>query len=303
MNSAGDFETRGERTSSGVLQLPRPHWHRLQDVLRYHLRGGDSRSERAVEGGFVKAVVLQRVPVEIEIRPQEDTYGVRFTAGHAIAPAAIGTVAARLLALTPEPTAFAIRFAKDALLGPLISRRPGLLIPQLATPFEALAWAITGQQISFAVAYRLRRTLIELAARTTPSGMLAFPDAAAVAAIGQEGLRSCGYSRNKARALSELAGDIASGQLALPEILGGDVGVWRARLLERFGFGPWTVEYSLLRGWGYPDADLIGDVVVRRALTVVPERHGAPRRRSLSAYKPWRSFAVCHLWAEMASVE
>lgn len=307
MSSASDFRSSdagiSEAAGSGVFKLPRPHWHSLQHVLRYHLRGGDSRSERAVENGFVKAMVLQGTPVEVEIRQQGDAYTVRSSSEQAIAPGAVRTVAERLLALTPEPTMFAARFEDDPLLGSLISRRPGLLIPQLATPFEALTWAITGQQISFAVAYRIRRALIELAARTTPGGMLAFPDAAAVAAVGLEGLRSCGYSRNKARALSELADDIVSEQLVLPETLGSNVDLWRARLLERFGFGPWTVEYALLRGWGYPDADLIGDVVVRRALMVIPERHGISRRRSLSAYKPWRSFAACHLWAEMASVE
>ncbi|MHA3772525.1 DNA-3-methyladenine glycosylase family protein [Verrucomicrobiota bacterium sgz303538] len=280
--------------------MPCPENHNLRDAVSYHLRAGDSRSERAVAEGFVKAVTLDGAAVEIEIQSRENEYAVQFNADRPVSSQTITEIAVRLLGIAPSPAAFVSRFETDILLGPLARKRPGLIIPQLATPFEALAWAITGQQISFAAAHRLRRSLIEFIGKTTPGGMLAFPDATAVAAVGQEALRSCGYSRNKARALAELAEDISSGQLILPVTLGKDVELWRARLRERFGFGPWTVEYAFLRGWGYPDSDLSGDAVVRRALVQVAPRYGGPRRRSLSAYRPWRSFAACHLWAEMA---
>ena len=40
----------------------------------------------------------------------------------------------------------------------------------------------------------------------------------------------------------------------------------RNALLAIKGIGPWTVNYTLLRGYGYADCSLEGDVAIRSAL-------------------------------------
>jgi len=71
--------------------------------------------------------------------------------------AALEQLVRRMLGLTQSVEAFETRYRTHSRIGPLITVRPGLRVQQTATPFEALAWAIIGQQISLAAAISIRR--------------------------------------------------------------------------------------------------------------------------------------------------
>jgi AraC family transcriptional regulator of adaptative response / DNA-3-methyladenine glycosylase II len=63
------------------------------------------------------------------------------------------------------------------------------------------------------------------------------------------------------------------------------------------GVGPWTVAYVELRALGDSDVFLPTDLGVRRAL----EAHGLPGDPKSAAaladrWRPWRSYALLHLW-------
>ena len=68
----------------------------------------------------------------------------------------------------------------------------------------------------------------------------------------------------------------------------------RERLLSLPGIGPWTADYIALRS-GDRDAWLPGDLVVRREL----ERRGIT---DTDAWRPYRAYAVHHLWAAHRAV-
>jgi len=70
----------------------------------------------------------------------------------------------------------------------------------------------------------------------------------------------------------------------------------RARLLATPGIGEWTVECILMR-LGDPDAFPATDLGVRRALAALggPDDAAAAVRQA-EAWRPWRSYAVQHLW-------
>ncbi|MEO9101551.1 MAG: 3-methyladenine DNA glycosylase 2, partial [Burkholderiaceae bacterium] len=75
----------------------------------------------------------------------------------------------------------------------------------------------------------------------------------------------------------------------------------RARLAQLFGVGPWTIDYALLRGFGWLDGSLHGDVAVRRTLQQVlgAEQPVSEReaRDWLAEFAPWRALVAAHLWA------
>ena len=62
-------------------------------------------------------------------------------------------------------------------------------------------------------------------------------------------------------------------------------------LLALRGIGPWTAGYVRMRALGDPDVFLPGDVGVRHGLA----RVGAEAERAES-WRPWRSYALHHLW-------
>jgi AraC family transcriptional regulator of adaptative response / DNA-3-methyladenine glycosylase II len=67
------------------------------------------------------------------------------------------------------------------------------------------------------------------------------------------------------------------------------------RLLALPGIGPWTAGYVRMRALSDPDAFLPTDAGVIRAL----KRLGHPgiSAEGPQAWRPWRSYAVHHLWA------
>jgi DNA-3-methyladenine glycosylase II len=79
----------------------------------------------------------------------------------------------------------------------------------------------------------------------------------------------------------------------------------RDRLLEVRGIGPWTVNYMLLRGFGWLDGSLHGDVAVRRGIQTLlasPDRIGENQAREwLADFSPWRALVAAHLWAAQSS--
>jgi len=184
----------------------------------------------------------------------------------------------------------------------VIARHPGLRIVQSATIFEALTWAIIGQQINLTFAIALRRTLIEQAGRAHSSGLWCYPEAADVARLDIEQLTSRKFSRSKADTILRVARMVEDGALSL-ERARDPLEVGR-ELLAIKGIGPWTVNYVLLRGYGYPDCSLHGDVAVRAALhhlTCSLERPGMLEAEHLLArYQPHRTMAAAYLWASLS---
>ena len=75
----------------------------------------------------------------------------------------------------------------------------------------------------------------------------------------------------------------------------------RARLAAIRGIGPWTIEYTLLRGFGHLDGSLHGDVAVRRKLQLLLGREeqisAAETEHWLAQFTPWRALVAAHLWA------
>ena len=76
----------------------------------------------------------------------------------------------------------------------------------------------------------------------------------------------------------------------------------RARLLALPGIGPWTAEYVAMRALRDPDAFLPTDLGVRHALERLGE-DGAPASaaRLAERWRPFRAYALQHLWASLAA--
>jgi AraC family transcriptional regulator of adaptative response / DNA-3-methyladenine glycosylase II len=124
----------------------------------------------------------------------------------------------------------------------------------------------------------------------------AFPTAETLAAADPESLP---MPRARGRALVRLAEAVADGSVVLDR--GADRGEVKAALLELPGIGPWTADYIALRSLGDPDVFLATDLGVRQALTrlgVDPDPRAA--RERAEAWRPWRSYALMHVWSTLS---
>jgi DNA-3-methyladenine glycosylase II len=288
-----------------LLSIALPPGYRRADALAFHGRDAEGLAER-VEGQRIrKGVLFEGVPVQLEVA-LEDGRAVCMVdgAGEDILPRARDALL-NMLGLRIDPAPFEQAVRDDPLFGPLVRRTPGLRVIQSATVFEALTWAIIGQQINLPFAIALRRSFIGQAGRPHPQGLWCYPEAADVARLDIDQLTSRKFSRAKAEALLRLARLVADGELNLARDAGSDAemaGIG-ARLLAVKGIGPWTVNYALLRGYGYPDCSLHGDVAVRSAiqgLTGAATRPDlAAAEAFLQAYRPHRTMAAAYLWTSL----
>ncbi len=208
----------------------------------------------------------------------------------------------RLLDLDADPVAVDDALAADPLLEPLVRRTPGRRVPGAVDGAELAVRAVLGQQVSVAGARTLAGRLTAGFGEPLPEGMSdddlthAFPTAQALAAADPAELP---LTRARAHALTTLCAAVADGSLALDP--GADRDATRERLLTLPGIGPWTAEYVAMRALGDPDAFPATDLGVRKAL----ERLGEPgdpkaAERRADRWRPWRAYAVQHLWASLS---
>jgi AraC family transcriptional regulator, regulatory protein of adaptative response / DNA-3-methyladenine glycosylase II len=197
----------------------------------------------------------------------------------------------RLFDLDADPVTVSSHLGADQSLAPLVRERPGLRVPGAIDGFELAIRAIVGQQVSVAGA---RTVLGQLATEygepiaESPALARRFP---APEALAEADAASLPMPRGRARALIEVARLSASGELVLDA--GTDPAEAREQLLAIPGIGPWTADYVAMRALGDPDVFLAGDVALKRALALLG---GDPRPER---WRPWRSYAVMHLWRSL----
>ncbi|QCP14702.1 DNA-3-methyladenine glycosylase 2 [Pseudoduganella umbonata] len=284
-----------------------PPGYRLGDVLAFHRRDAESTAEVVGPASLRKGVMLDGVPVVLAADFSPSAAACTAQVDGAVSAALerrIDEAFRSILGLRIDPDPFCAFAATDPLFGALVRRQPGLRIVQSATVFEALTWAIIGQQINLPFAIALRRTFIVLAGRQHSSGLWCYPEAADAARLAPEDLTGRKFSRAKAETLLRFAGLVASGELDLEPGPANAIEQIGQRLLAIKGIGPWTVNYGLLRGYGHADCSLHGDVAIRAALQRLLGEDGKPDIRRteqiLQQYQPHRTMAAAHLWASLA---
>ena len=202
----------------------------------------------------------------------------------------------RLLDLDADPVAVDEALGAEPALAPLVRRAPGRRVPGAVDGAELAVRAVLGQQVSVAGARTLAGRLTAALGAPLPEGLAdadlthAFPTAAALAAADPASLP---LTRARTHALQALCRALADGSLALDP--GADRDATRERLLTLPGIGPWTAEYVAMRALGDPDAFPATDLGVKKALERLGRETADPDR-----WRPWRAYAVQHLWASLA---
>jgi AraC family transcriptional regulator of adaptative response / DNA-3-methyladenine glycosylase II len=183
-------------------------------------------------------------------------------------------------------------------LGALAAARPGLRLPGAMDGFELAVRAILGQQVTVVAATRIAA---RLAARfgepiETPIAGLSrlFPTAESLAGADPSDVAAAGIIAARARAIVALAGEVSSGRLRLEP--SADVATTLAALQALPGVGAWTAQYIAMRALAWPDAFPHPDVALMKAMKAAKPREALAVSE---AWRPWRAYAVMHLWKSL----
>lgn len=210
------------------------------------------------------------------------------------------------LGLSIDPSRFERQVLASPDLAPLITGQRGLRVPLIADPFDALVWAITGQQITLAFAYRLRRRLIERVSPEVGPGLYAPPAPEAVAHLEPADVCALGYSRAKAEYLVGAARAVADGRLPLADLATASATRAERTLLAVRGIGPWSAHYLMMRGFGFLDCVPVGDTGLASGLQRFFALDRRPDKREqlalMNRFSPFRSLATFHLWQRHGAV-
>lgn len=282
-----------------------PEGFRTADVLAFHNRDAEQLAERIDGNTIEKGLMWEGSPACMRIRFGKSRATVELSVDGSVGTDGrdvLRKTTRHMLGLTQPVEQFEQAYREHRQIGFLLERNAGLRVPQTATPWEALCWAITGQQISVSAAVSIRRRFIQACGARHSAGLWCFPDAARVANRRVSRLRTAGFSETKANTLIGLAKAVKDGALPLD--------AWRDKpdeqdIRERLqairGIGPWTVSYALLRGFAWLDGSLHGDVAVRRNLQRLLRRDDKvgenETKEWLEPFSPWRALVAAHLWA------
>jgi len=257
---------------------------------------------------YRRAVCLEGRPALITVRDGGDIanprLSVSLTAEHvdaAVEAAALRTVR-RVFATTDDVSGLEAVFYRDEVLWQAWERCRGFRPVALPDLFEAIAWAIIGQQITVVFASKCKRALTErYGERLAVEGdeYLLFPKPEVVAALNEDDLRVIQFSRQKARYLLNLARQIVGGEFDVEALWNLSTEEALQQLRTLVGIGRWTAEYVLLRGLGHADSIPAGDVALQRAIGRA--YHGrmateAEVRALAEPWTPWRGYAAVTWW-------
>jgi DNA-3-methyladenine glycosylase II len=263
--------------------------------------GQTYRRVLSLPGGLVEVAVTQvRPPETPKLRVVAEGQPLRSPL-----KAAVISALERLLGLHVNLTAFYQFTARHRRLRQLARRFRGMKPPRFPTIFESVVNAIACQQVTLTLGIQLLNQLAAKYGPALPGGddaAPAFPRPVDLAGLRPEELRRLGFSRQKGRAMIDLAQPIMEGRLHLEELaeLPDEEAIERLRRLR--GVGRWTAEYVLLRGLGrthiFPGDDAGARNNLQRWLHLVGPLDYEGVRRTLARWQRFGRLIYFHLLLE-----
>jgi DNA-3-methyladenine glycosylase II len=294
---------------------PRPPFD-AGPILGYLSRSPLEPLDVVTGGRYRRAIRLDGRSVLIEVVPEGSVEMPKLTArllgsdaDPALLPLAAAEVA-RWWRIDHDPAALAPIAERDPILGALLARLHGARAPLMPSPLECLIWAILGQQITLAFAYKMKRALVERygdALEHEGHTYRLFPEAARLAEADPAELRELQFSRQKSDYVRALAGLVAEDRVDWGDIAARPTDAAIAGLTALRGVGRWTAEYVLMRGLGHPDVIPAADVGLQTAIGQAYElgrKATEVQVRALAEqWAPHRSYAAFAWWWSLAAAK
>ncbi len=196
---------------------------------------------------------------------------------------------------------------KDPVLKIIARDLYGLRILKIADLFEALCWAIIGQQINLQFAYTLKKRFVESFGEKIyfdKKQYYMFPSPQAISQQTVADLRHLQFTGKKSEYIIELAKKISAGEISKQKLFTDD-GFRTAgeKLMQLHGVGQWTADYVRLRCLMDPAAFPVADVGLQNA---VKHQLGLSKKPTVDdigklsdRWQNRQAYATFYLWASL----
>lgn len=201
----------------------------------------------------------------------------------------------RMFDLDADLHAVHTTLCQEPLLARAISRHPGLRVPGGWDGFEVAVQAILGQQVDISHATTLSTRLVEhhgSQRHGMPDGLnRVFPTPEQ---LQNAPLETLGIPHIHAISIRALAHACHNGHLQFDPGQRLDDFIERCTILP--GIGHRTAHYIAMRALAQPDAFPADDLIVQQVLGHSRRLPASATEQRSQAWRPWRSYAVLHLW-------
>ncbi|GLC90051.1 DNA-3-methyladenine glycosylase family protein [Lysinibacillus piscis] len=194
--------------------------------------------------------------------------------------------------------------SQDDVLKPLVDSYYGLRIIGIPDLFEALVWAIVGQQINLTFAYTLKKRFIEQFGECVifeGEAFWMFPTVEKIAGLSVEDLKCLQFTTRKAEYIIFIAQEMMCGSLSKEQLL--ETQDIQKSLVSIRGIGTWTANYVMLRCLHQSTAFPITDVGLHNALKVLLNLEEKPTIHEIETYavnwQGWQAYATFYLWRSL----
>ena len=197
--------------------------------------------------------------------------------------------------------------SNDKILQSLTHKYYGLRMICIPDLFEALVWAIMGQQINLIFAYTLKKRFVEHYGEClTFEGETywLFPSFERIASVNVNDLRELQFTSRKSEYIIDIAKSMASGELTQVMLLQKeDTHSVKKFLMGIRGVGTWTADYVIMKYLHDPNVFLIADVGLHNALKSQLGLNRKPTTEELQEmeiqWKGWQAYATFYLWRSL----
>jgi AraC family transcriptional regulator of adaptative response / DNA-3-methyladenine glycosylase II len=218
---------------------------------------------------------------------------------HSLAPVlpALLSRLRNLFDLDARPDLISRHLRRDKRLASLVKANPGLRVPGAFNGFEIGLRAILGQQVTVQAATTVAGRLATAFGERVVTPYLELnrltPTPQRVARATVDEIARLGVTSGRCKSIIALARAQVSGELSLDNGTHHNPDDMIRRLAGLPGIGQWTGHYIAMRALRWPDAFPKEDIAMRNNLGRVTAKHA---EEISQAWRPWRSYAVLHLW-------
>lgn len=197
--------------------------------------------------------------------------------------------------------------SQDQVLRKLAQKYYGLRIMCIPDLFEALVWAIMGQQINLTFAYTLKKRFVEQFGESlTFEGetFWLFPSCEKIASINVNDLRKLQFTIRKAEYIIGIAKTMTNGELTKEILLQKkDYQQIQKSLMMIRGIGAWTADYVMMKCLHYTTSFPVADVGLHNALKNLLGLDRKPTIKEIEEYavgwEGWQAYATFYLWRSL----
>jgi DNA-3-methyladenine glycosylase II len=283
------------------------------DLTVWALRRREKNAVDRWDGSqYVRVIVVDNNPVQLTVT--QETAGIEPQLNVVLHSRAeidertkheVGLLVDKMLGVTINLEPFYTLANSSDSLKPLVEQLMGVKPPRFASIFEGLINSIACQQVTLDLGIVLLNRLSEkFGLNLVDHGIVqhAFPEPADVADASDDALRELGFSRQKARAMRELAANIADNKLDLTNLEGMTDEEAVAYLSTIRGIGRWSAEYVLLRGLGrldiFPGDDIGAQNNLQRLFLLDDKPNYQEIKHLTSRWGPYEGVVYFHLLLE-----